>query len=91
MAVIAQKQGFADDADGICLIGSFKGDNPLCCDAFVIGFRLTGQDGAGDVIGAPATAEGRDGHNQLVRGCSVDSSSISLSRVRKTDPWPPPT
>ena len=67
VTVGAEEQGFAHDADGVAIgvfvnVGGLEDHNTLSCGSFAIGLRLTGQNGAGDVVGTPAAAKGGDGH-----------------------------
>ena len=62
VAVFAAEKGFSDDADGLGLIGGLKGDDVLRRGSFAVGFGFHRHDGAGDVVGTPAAAEGGNGH-----------------------------
>ena len=67
MPIRAEEQSLRDDADGVAVdffvhVAGLKNHHVLCCGAFAVGFRLTGKNGAGDVVGTPAAAKGGDGH-----------------------------
>lgn len=62
VAVWHQKQSLAADTDSFGLICSFKDQDSLGGRSFGVDLRVASDNGAGDVVKAPATGESADCH-----------------------------
>ena len=83
VAVWHQKQSLAADADSFGLICSFKDQDSLCGRSFGVDLRVASDNGAGDVVKAPATGESADCHlKRSGGGVSVPCRKCWLDRCR---------